>query len=97
MGPTRLLWAVAVVLAVAVVSGIAHGRRGDGEPKKLVMVAKQFIPAGEYVKPGTFTFVTVPQDDVERGTLTDARWLAYYHVAHPIYPGERFRTVDFSP
>jgi Flp pilus assembly protein CpaB len=97
VSPTRLLWAIAVVLAVAVVVGMVYGRRGDGEPKTTVMVAKQLIPAGTYVVPGTFEFVTVPQDEVVAGTLTDIRYLAYYSVAHPIYPGERFRTSDFSP
>ena len=96
MSPTRLLWAVAVVLAVAVVVGMAYGRRSDGEPKTTVMVAKQLIPAGTYVRPGTFDFKTVSQDEIEAGTLTDIRYIALHHVAHPIYPGEQFRTSDFS-
>jgi Flp pilus assembly protein CpaB len=97
VSPTRLLWAVAVVLAVVVVGGMAYGRLSDGEPKTTVMVAKQLIPAGTYVRPGTFDFLTVPQDEIEPGTLTDVRYIAQHYVAHEIFPGERFRTFDVSP
>jgi Flp pilus assembly protein CpaB len=97
VSPTRLLWAVAVVLAVVVVGMTYLDRRGDGEPKTTVMVAKQLIPAGTYVRPSTFDFLTVPQDEIEPGTLTDVRYIAQHYVAHEIFPGERFRTSDFSP
>jgi Flp pilus assembly protein CpaB len=93
---TRLLWAVTVVLAVVVLGMVYVDRRGD-EPTTTVMVAKQLIPAGTYVKPGTFAFVTVPQDEVEPGTLTDVRYIAMHTVAHPIHPGEPFAAADFSP
>jgi len=96
VSPTRLLWAVAIVLAVVVV-GMTYDRRSDGETSATVMVAKQLISAGTYVKPGTFDFVTVPKHEVERGTLTNVPYIALHHVAHPIYPGETFRTSDFTP
>ena len=96
MSPTRLFWAVAVVLAVVVIGMAYLDRRGDGEPKTTVMVAKQLIRAGPYVRPGTFDFKTVSQDEIEAGTLTDIRYIALHQVAHPIYPGEQFRTSDFS-
>ena len=88
------LWVIAAVLAVAVGVGMAYDR--SGEPKATVMVARQLIPAGSYVKPGAFDFLTVPQDEVEQRTLTDVRYLAYHYVAQPIYPGTRFRTSDFT-
>jgi len=49
------------------------------------------------VRPSTFDFLTVPQDEIEPGTLTDVRYIAQHYVAHEIFPGERFRTSDFSP
>lgn len=93
---TRLLWAAAVVLAVVVV-GTAYLGRGDGETTSTVVVAKRLIPAGTFVRPSMYDIQTVPQDEVEAGTLTDLRVLAMHHVARPIYPGERFTTSDFSP
>jgi Flp pilus assembly protein CpaB len=93
---TRLLWALAVVLAV-VVAGMAYLGQRDGETATTVVVAKQLIPAGTFVKPRMYDLVTVPEADVEPGTLTDLRVLAMHDVAHPIYPGERFTTSDFSP
>lgn len=94
---TRLLWAVALVLAVVVVGMAYLGRRSDGETSAIVVVAKQRIPAGTLVKPRMYDLLTVPQDEVESGTLTDLRYLALHYVGHPIYPGERFTTSDFSP
>jgi len=58
---TRLLWAVAVVLAMVVAGMVYVDGRGD-EPTLTVMVAKQVIPAGTYVKGGTFDFVKVSHD-----------------------------------
>jgi Flp pilus assembly protein CpaB len=92
----RFLWAVAVVLAVLVV-GVAYVGRRDAETQALVVVAKQRIPAGGSVKPRMYDLETVPQDEVEVGTLTDLRVLALRRVSHPIYAGERFRVSDFSP
>ena len=92
---TRLLWAVAVVLAV-VVGGMAYLGRDGGETSRVV-VAKQLIPVGTLVRPSMYVLEDVPQDEVEAGTLTDLRVLAQQYVAHPIYPGERFTTSDFSP
>jgi Flp pilus assembly protein CpaB len=94
---TRLLWAVAVVLAVVVVVGMTYLGRRDGETTSPVVVAKRLIPAGTLVNPSMYDIQTVPQDEVEAGTLTDLRALAMHHVARPIYPGERFTTSDFSP
>ena len=94
---TRLLWAVAVVLAVVVV-GVAYlDGRSDGETSTTVFVAKQLIPAGTLVRPRMFDFLTVRQDEVEAGTLTDIKYIALHYVAHPIHPGERFSVSDFSP
>ena len=93
---TRLLWAVAVVLAMVVAGMVYVDRRGD-EPTLTVMVAKQVIPAGTYVKGGTFDFVTVPRGEIEPGTVTDVKYIAYHRVAHEIFPGEPFRASDFSP
>ena len=93
---TRLLWALAVVLAVVVV-GLAIDPRSDAESSVTVIVAKQMIPAGIFVKPSTFTLVTVPQDEVAAGTISDIKYIALHRVAHPIYPGERFTASDFSP
>ena len=93
---TRLLWAIAVVVAFVVV-GMAYLARGGGETTSTVVVAKQLIPAGTYVRPSMYDLLTVPQDEVEAGTLTDLRYVAMYSVADPIYPGERFTTSDFSP
>jgi Flp pilus assembly protein CpaB len=104
---TRLLWAVAVALAVVVV-GVAYLDRrsdgetvtspfGDGETSTTVFVAKQLIPAGTLVRPRMFDFLTVRQDEVEAGTLTDIKHIALHYVAHPIYPGERLSVSDFSP
>ena len=93
---TRLLWAVAVVLAVVVV-GVAYLDRGDGEATSTVVVAKQRIPAGTLVRPSMYDLLTVPQGEVEAGTLTDLKYLALHYVAHSIYPGERFSVSDFSP
>ena len=92
---TRLLWAVAVVLAMVVAGMVYVDGRGN-EPTLTVMVAKQVIPAGTYVKGGTFDFVTLPRDETEPGTITDARYIAYHRVAHEIFPGERFTTFHFS-
>ena len=92
---TRLLWAIAVVLAV-VVGGMAYLGRGGGETSRVV-VAKQLIPAGTLVRPSMYVLENVPQHEVEAGTLTDLRVLAQHYVAHAIYPGERFTTSDFSP
>jgi Flp pilus assembly protein CpaB len=94
---TRLLWAVAVVLAVVVVGMVYLERRSDGEPPTTVVVAKQLIPAGTLVRPSMYVLENVSQDQVEAGTLTDLRVLAMQYVAHPIYPGERFSASDFSP
>ena len=96
VSPTRVLWALAVVLAVAVVGMAYVGRRSDGETSTVV-VAKQLIPAGTLVKPRMYDLQAVPQDEVAAGTLIDPRVLAMQYVAHPIYPGERFTTSDFSP
>jgi Flp pilus assembly protein CpaB len=93
---TRLLWVVAVVLAV-VFAGIAYLSQRDREPSTRVVVAKRLIPAGTFVKPRMYDLVTVPEDEVEAGTLTDLRVLAMHYVAHRIHPGERFTTSDFSP
>jgi Flp pilus assembly protein CpaB len=93
---TRLLWAVAVVLAVVVV-GMAYRGRGGGETTSTVVVAKQLIPAGTLARPSMYELVSVPRDEVEAGTLTDLRVLAQHSVARPIFPGERFTTSDFSP
>ena len=93
---TRVLWAVAVVLAVLVVGTAYLGRRGDGEASVIVVVAKQPIPAGTFVKPRMYDLLTVPQDQVQPGTLTDLRYLALRHVARPIHRGKRFDTSDFS-
>jgi hypothetical protein len=93
---TRLLWMLALALAVVVV-GLTYLGRDEGEPKTTVMVATQLIPAGIYVRPGTFEFVTVRQDEVEAGTLTDVKVIAMHAVAHPIQPGKRFAASDFSP
>jgi flagella basal body P-ring formation protein FlgA len=93
---TRLLWAVAVILAVVVAGMVYVDRRGD-EPTLTVMVAKQVIPAGTYVRGGTFDLVTVPCDEIEPGTLTDVKYIAYHRVAREIFPGEPFRASDFFP
>jgi hypothetical protein len=97
VSPTRLLWAVAVALAVTVAVGMAYDRRSDSEPTVTVMVAKQLIPAGGYVMPDTFTFETIPRGEVEPGTVADARYLAYHTVAHQIFPGEMLSAAAFSP
>ncbi len=97
MSPTRLLWAVAVVLAVAVV-GMSYLDRGD-EATWGLLVAKQRIPAGTIVEPSMYDVRTVPQDEdeVEAGTLTTAALtlLPFHRVAHPIYPGELLVASDF--
>ena len=49
-------------------------------------MAKQLIPAGTFVKPRMYDLVTVPEDEVEAGTLTDLRVLAMHYVAHRIHP-----------
>ena len=86
---------MAIVLAL-VVAGMTYQARRDGETSTTVFVAKQPIPIGALVKPRMFEFLTVPQDEVEAGTLTDIRYIAMYYVAHPIYPGQRFRVSNFS-
>ena len=57
MSLTRLLWAVAVVLAV-VVFGMAYRGRGGGETMSTVVVAKQLIPAGSFVKAEQYAVLT---------------------------------------
>ena len=87
---------MAIVLALVVVGMTYQGRR-DGETSTTVFVAKQLIPVGALVRPRMFEFLTVPQGEVKAGTLTDIRYIAMHYVAHPIYPGQRFRVSDFSP
>jgi Flp pilus assembly protein CpaB len=91
-----VLWAVAVVLAV-VVFGMAYRGRGGGETTSTVVVAKQLIPAGTFVRPNMYELLSVPRGEVEAGTLTDVTVLAQHSVARPIFRGERFTTSDFSP
>jgi Flp pilus assembly protein CpaB len=93
----KALWALAGVLAVAVVIGTAYGRPSDDKPKATVMVAEQLIPAGTMVRGGTFAFVTLPKDEIEAGTITDVRYIAYHLTAHEIFPGETLAGSDFAP
>ncbi len=96
MSLTRLLWTVAVVLAVVVV-GMAYFGRGDDEATWTVVVAKQPIPAGTLVTSSMYGLRTVPQSEVEAGTITDLKYLAFHYVAHPINPGEVLASSDFLP
>ena len=93
---TPLLWAVAVALAVAVVGKVYLDRHAD-ETTSTVFVARQLIPVGTFVRPSMFAIETVPRAELEAGALTDIRYIALHHVAHPIYPGEQFSASDFSP
>jgi hypothetical protein len=95
VSPTRLLWAVAVVLAVAVV-GMSYLDRSH-EATWTVIVAKQRIPAGVIVNPSMYDLVTMPKGEVEVGTITDLTYLPFHQVAHPIYPGEVLVAFDFLP
>ena len=76
--------------------GTTYQGRRDGETSTTVFVAKHRIPAGVLVTPHMFEFVTVPQDEVEAGTLTDIRYIAMHYVAHAIYAGKQFRVSNFS-
>jgi hypothetical protein len=99
VSPIRLLWAVAVVLAVVVV-GMSYLDRGD-EATWSVLVAKERIPGGTIVEPGMYDVRKVPRDEdaIEPGTLTAgaSSYLHFRRVARPIYPGELLAASDFLP
>jgi flagella basal body P-ring formation protein FlgA len=86
-----------VVLAVVVVGGMAYGQRRDDEPRVTVMVVKQLIPAGTYVRGETIALARLPKDDIEPGTITDLRFIAYHTTARQIVPDETLAASDFSP
>lgn len=95
--------AVAVVLALAAtwaVYAYVQGVRSRAEdPPKMVsvIVAKQDIPAGtvldELIEGNAFTSISVPDNAVIEGAITDLAQLEQTTAAYPILQGEQISTL----
>ena len=92
----RLLWALAAILVLVVVTARLADRSSSSTTS--VLVAKQLIPAGTPARLLVRRqMVAFSNERADEGAIADPSYLAGRFAARDIFPGQQISVSDFSP